>query len=145
MKVCTKCKEEKESHDFYTSKRGKDGLNSWCKKCFNVWHKAYAKKYYQKNKRKICLQQIVWRSANKKKILGYAKKYRDANRENCIELSKLCNKKKIDQLDRSYIIQLIKCGTKLETSDIPQELIEVKRVHLQLIRTLKGGTLNGQH
>jgi len=39
MKMCPKCKTEKELNDFYVSKRNKDGLTRWCKEC----NKAYQK------------------------------------------------------------------------------------------------------
>lgn len=37
----------------------------------------------------------------------------------------------------SYIRKLLKAGTSLKSKDIPQELIEAKRAHLQLTRALK--------
>ena len=33
MKICTKCKEEKNKSEFYNNKAMKDGLQSYCKKC----------------------------------------------------------------------------------------------------------------
>lgn len=33
MKVCPKCKKEKENNDFYNDKRRKDKLSFWCKQC----------------------------------------------------------------------------------------------------------------
>lgn len=34
-KCCSKCKKEKPLTDFYKRKAAKDGVNSWCKECFN--------------------------------------------------------------------------------------------------------------
>lgn len=36
MKLCTKCKLEKSTEDFYADKRRSDGLKSWCKNCHNI-------------------------------------------------------------------------------------------------------------
>ena len=33
MKVCSKCKEEKEQTEFYKRKTSKDGLRTECKEC----------------------------------------------------------------------------------------------------------------
>lgn len=46
MKVCTKCKIEKELSDFNKNKSKKDGYNNICRVCSN----ANSKKYYQENK-----------------------------------------------------------------------------------------------
>ena len=33
MKICNKCKIEKDESEFYRDKSHGDGLNSWCKNC----------------------------------------------------------------------------------------------------------------
>ena len=43
MKICTKCKVEKELTEFSTNKKAIEGLHSWCKECVNVQRRA--KKY----------------------------------------------------------------------------------------------------
>lgn len=44
MKKCVKCQKKKERLDFCTSKKARDGLQSWCKKCVNI---ARMKTYWQ--------------------------------------------------------------------------------------------------
>lgn len=39
-KICTKCKKKKPLIEFYKHKGYKDGLSSWCKKCFAKYHKT---------------------------------------------------------------------------------------------------------
>lgn len=82
-KVCTKCKIEKSTNDFYKDTRRSDGLRSWCKKCqlldnkkrenyYNQTRKKYRKdhqdehrekkrQYYKDNKDKILTLGKVWR------------------------------------------------------------------------------------
>lgn len=62
MKICTRCLEEKTEEEFGNNKRSNDGLNHWCKKCFNIYDKQYHEI------RKITTQQ-------------YRKKYREDNKE----------------------------------------------------------------
>ena len=50
-KKCSKCGELKLLSEFYKEKRVKSGLQSTCKKCYNLRcnsYKNYAKEYYQK-------------------------------------------------------------------------------------------------
>lgn len=41
MKICTQCKEAKDESQFAKSKRGKNGLRSYCKACENRYMKNY--------------------------------------------------------------------------------------------------------
>ncbi len=47
------------------------------------------------------------------------------------------SKKNVEDLVDSYIIKLLKQKTILSRKDIPQELIELKRLQLQLIRSIR--------
>ena len=60
MKICTKCKIEKELTSFSKNKNRKGGIKSWCKKCHNV----LTKKEYQENPQKKLLQNKQWRDNN---------------------------------------------------------------------------------
>ena len=63
-KVCTTCQEEKVISEFYNAERGKYGVKSKCKKCYNI----NKKKYYIKTKEKrleYCRQYAL---DNKEKI-----------------------------------------------------------------------------
>lgn len=48
MKICNKCKEEKDFSMFYKNSSRKDGYDTWCKSCSD----DYNKQYYLKNKEK---------------------------------------------------------------------------------------------
>ena len=53
MKVCRKCKIEKNTNEFYINKNHKDGYSSYCKEC--------KKQYYQANKIKILEKNRMYR------------------------------------------------------------------------------------
>jgi len=105
MRVCSKCKEEKELSDFTKRTSSKDGLSSSCKKCNSVYKKLYLqnngekiKKYKEKNKDKLKEYSKNYRENNKNKIHEYQKEYRENNKEKTRERSKkyvLENKEKI--------------------------------------------------
>lgn len=67
MKICSRCKQEKDEAEFYLRKNRKSGYLSACKLCLKIEQKKYRGKY-------------------KDYHLQYAKRYREKNRD-------LCNKK----------------------------------------------------
>jgi len=62
MKICTKCKEQKEINEFHVFKNNKDGLSNKCKNC---------KKEYDVN----------YRKSDKVQNMQKSKSYRDRKRE----------------------------------------------------------------
>ncbi len=78
MKVCPKCKEQKDFSEFGKDKKTKTGLSCWCKLCMrkkNENHKKNNPDYYK----------------------NYAEKYREKNREDIREKS---NKRFLSDKDR---------------------------------------------
>ena len=87
MKFCPKCKESKETTEFYKNKQTKDGLKCWCKKCHNVGRKpgstnrpGYTKdpevrirkrQYYKNNKEKVLENNSKWRQTLQGRLLSY--------------------------------------------------------------------------
>jgi hypothetical protein len=65
MKKCTKCLTETPLSGFNKSKKTKDGLNAWCRKCNNEYSREWAKK----NKTRHTNNYQKWRANN----LEYAK------------------------------------------------------------------------
>lgn len=51
-KRCPKCGEIKNTISFYRSKKTKDGLYGWCKKCYSV----HNRKNYEKDKEKVYIR-----------------------------------------------------------------------------------------
>jgi hypothetical protein len=67
MKVCSKCKIEKNNNCFSKRSDRKIGLQSACKKCHKI--------RYENNKEKILKQNKEWAFRNKQKFSAYGKKF----------------------------------------------------------------------
>ena len=73
MKVCTKCKEEKELINFHKQTARKDGCKNVCKICVTADDKIYS--YINREKKRKTTQE--WLKKNKEK----SKEYKDDNKE----------------------------------------------------------------
>jgi hypothetical protein len=115
QKTCNRCKQEQPAANFYANKRMKDGLNTFCIEChkadnvarkarnralpeFKAVEAAYKKQYRQKTVEQRSAYMLQWRSQNKEYTVQYSKAYRAANKEH---YNFLCQKRKIDQLNRT--------------------------------------------
>jgi len=74
-KICTKCGIEKSIDEFSKHKRGKNGLNCWCKKCYSEYHKEH----YQINIEKNREQSKQWRKKNPDKMKSAREKFKKNN------------------------------------------------------------------
>jgi hypothetical protein len=74
MRVCTKCKIEKENCEF-TFHKGTQKYVSRCKLCV----KEYMINYYDKNKKKLLERSNLYYKENIEEKLVYSKKYREIN------------------------------------------------------------------
>lgn len=160
LKTCTKCGVEKELSEFYKKKGGEDRIAA-CKLCINGLMKEYnlrnkvkiaerGKKYYQKNHekakeaakdryrknpRKAKEYQKEYRKNNVNEVAEKAKKYWETYYEPNKEIILKRAKKRSDGLSDGYIISQLRQRTSIKI--IPTELIELKRVQLQIKRHLK--------
>lgn len=71
VKICSKCKEEKEICEFNKDKTRKDGFENKCKEC--------KKKYYEDNKDKISIVGKLYRKNNFESIKQRHKEYHQNN------------------------------------------------------------------
>jgi len=92
MKVCSRCKIEKELTEFNKRIDSKDGLRSQCKSCRTELTKKYReknkervkerrKKDYQQNKERYKEVATKWRQQNKERKKELGKKYYQQNKE----------------------------------------------------------------
>lgn len=51
MKICSKCKQQKELSSFSTGNKSKDGIHSWCKPCVNAQRKSKQHIYIKTQRR----------------------------------------------------------------------------------------------
>jgi len=77
MKICGKCKIEKDLSGFHKSKKEKDGVRHICKECAN----EYSKKRYENNPEKQKEYDKKWRENNPEYFKEYGKKRYENNPE----------------------------------------------------------------
>mgnify|MGYP006921367287 CR=1 FL=1 len=112
-KICTKCKENKSTKDYYKVRKTSKLYRSHCKKCCQSYSKEETKKeYYEKNKEKVQQYKKEHYLKNKEKALNRAKKYYEDNKEyvkatkkewNKIYYQK--NKKRLSDYQKNYAIK----------------------------------------
>lgn len=76
MKICSKCKKEKEVNNFNKRRDTKDGLNFWCKLC----QRNTNKKYYKNNKTYISKQNKLYSERNQLLRSEHKRRWRENNR-----------------------------------------------------------------
>jgi hypothetical protein len=158
-KVCTKCGQEKPRSLFYSHPMGADGLRSRCKSCCRAeckkWDDAHPEKrreyslsYHHQNPEK-CKKKMrdrywqdpqkarervkEWAIQNPEIVRAARAKYNAENGEKISER----RKKAVAELSDAYVKHVLTLRSDLTPSDIPQDLVELKRIHLKLKRTLK--------
>jgi len=131
MKLCSKCKEVKQNSEFYVSKKAKCGLYSWCKTCTT----KTSARYYNSNLEKQRENQRAKYAKNREKYIAYNRTWRAANPEKNNAMHRKADRKSIETLSDKYIAQKLHAPI----SDLPQELIEAKRLQLTIKRELQNG------
>lgn len=157
-KQCKKCLEIKTYADFYRDKSTSSGLSRICKQCDSKKTIAYHKKnratlnenrkiYIENNKDHINETTRLYRKENREKIKEIEDRYRKANREKVNEWANNRYKKnpeKYRTLARlnyaNYPTGVVKQFFRINgrvMNNVPNELIETKRIILLIKRELK--------
>lgn len=148
IKVCVICKQAKSIHDFFKSKREKDGLSRDCKDCnmkrakeWNARHperrKATRRKNYEENKEKYLQISTEWNREHSDKHVESNRKWRENNPEKYAALS---HKHSIIKKDRK-----IKAGEIPTTEEIRELIISSKKKCFWCGKTVKDKELNIDH
>src|SRR5258708_1990730 len=87
MKICIKCKIEKDENDFYFRDKNKGIRRRECKLCTN----EHTKKYYEQNTKNILNHNKQYRIEHKEELKEYFKQYRIENKEKIKENKKQYN------------------------------------------------------
>lgn len=128
MKKCSSCEEEKPENDFWRNKAHKDGLQNTCKSCnnkmrskYNLKNKNLVNKRRRENYKKSKDKQRAATKKWKTKRPEYYKEYYEKNRD------------KVNDYDSRYSGILKKMGFE----NPPEELIQLKRTQIKIIRLCK--------
>ena len=84
MKICSKCKSEKQDNEFHKDAQKKGGLASSCREC----HSAKNSSWYLLNKEKVKAASILYRSENKEKVRAANIKWVFKNQDKVNETNK---------------------------------------------------------
>lgn len=95
MKICSKCKQDKELEDFGKESRTKDGLKYSCKSCNREGHLRRVKKYNKNNPEIIKERKRIFHKNNKDKINKTRRIYREKNKD-------LINKRQREYFNKKF-------------------------------------------
>ena len=142
MKICCKCKIEKEYIEFSISNSTKDGYNFHCKVCNKIYRlnnidkiRERHKIYRLNNIDKIREKQKEWRLANKNKIIEMKKQEYINNRDKIIKRSR---QRRIDKPNYNKEYSKLYCQTK--HGKLVKNVLEHRRRDL-----LKANTVGEHH
>lgn len=88
MKICTRCKQEKELSEFYIDRSKKDGLYSSCKICVKLTKAQnieVRRKYNKEHKREMAEYSKKYSETHKNEIKKYKKQYYEENKQQILE------------------------------------------------------------
>ncbi|WP_146038360.1 hypothetical protein [Pseudomonas sp. FW300-N1A1] len=158
MKACTRCKRIL-SLDSFHARNGKPGAACQCKGCAKERGFAYRaqnlekirakdRKYIKQNREKIRERDRIYQDSHAEKIRTRRSNYYEANSDKIIANSKryqlehkgaLVAKRKAEseQMTDSYIKHVLSNRTTLRKSQVPSELIPIKRLQLIIGRRAK--------
>ena len=105
MKICKKCKIEKELNEFAKEKRNKSGLLGTCKYCIKEYKKEWGREYRKSNKERSKEYYKEYYESNKEKIIQRSKEHYKNNIEANKERSKeyyQANKERSKELGKEY-------------------------------------------
>ena len=89
MKICSKCKQQKNVNEFYKKSSTKSGITSQCKVCINLYNKEYA----DKNREFVLQAKRNWKTKNRRYCNQYCKNRKQSDiqyRLSCNLRTRLC-------------------------------------------------------
>jgi hypothetical protein len=93
MKTCCRCRSEKDDSDFPLLKNSKVGLHSYCKDCFQDYHRQHSKQHYQNNKDYYKKRNKLRYQLKKEECNMASAKWRQENREKAREIQRRHDRK----------------------------------------------------
>jgi len=93
---------------------------------------AYQRKYYKENKTECDSRNKLWNKNNRAKRNNYTREYEKSNPEWARAVRRRTKTKDRLELRDPYIKKLLRQNTILRDKDIPQSLIEAKRIEIKM-------------
>lgn len=136
MKQCTKCLGIFD-HTFFNLKNGKPRPR--CRQCEHKEFKEWSnkKKFDESYKEKKRLLSKNWRKKNKERSRETVKKCHSLNKDKYKQSWISRYSKNVESLNDAYVRHCLLGKGKRLPIEIPKEMIEAKRIQLQLTRLLK--------
>jgi hypothetical protein len=137
------------------NKKNKDKVRKWRKNFrennpekVKKWHAEWRKKnrdklreYYRNWEKNNPEKSKKYYENNEEKIKLWKKKHYQENRSNILKCNRELQKSHRDNLDDVYIKSRLRGDISIKSKDIPQELIELKRIQLKIYRYVKEDSL----
>jgi hypothetical protein len=140
-KRCSKCREIKDVNEFYKYIKRKAGRNILCNKCLYEYNsdrkKEIDKRYRLKNIDKVKEKEKRYRLENIDKVKEKSRRYYVAHKDDIKERVKIYQKINVDSLSNAYIKQKILRQFGIESTQIPEHIIDLKREQIELHRLIK--------
>lgn len=162
LKTCSKCNQELPISYFNKNKKSKDGLIPQCKLCRKNYKKAWKKNNPEKFKAQKARWQKAWMKRNPEKVKAKLNKFKKkkvpysslSELDRKVQIARVCAwqkanpekrkaarifwknmnpEKELNSRAKQYFIR----ACRISNENIPQELIEAKRAHLQLVHKIK--------
>lgn len=105
---------------------------------YKEYHKEYHRNYYQDNKVRLSAENKKWALNNKEIVQKYRERWKTDNLEKDLEIHRNYQRNIRDELNDTYIkFLLVRHDNLLKVKDIPQTLVDLKRVQVQITRKLR--------
>lgn len=108
-----------------------------CKACLSIFHRNH----YEKNRERLLKQTKDFNNADRERYLTrkrkYSKKYRELHGDEERLRIRKQDRKYIDNLDDRYVKKLLTKRSNMKGTDMPQQLINLKRVIVKIKRKVK--------
>ena len=137
-KHCNKCNIIKDSSEFYKRRNRKNGLRSQCKNCCKIDRKlSYIQDTKNIGKKELNLRLKKWIVNNRETSLKFKKQFRKKHKTSIRTYNKEYERISRKLLSNKYIKALLTDRCDLKSIDISDEMVELKRTQLKLVRAIK--------
>ena len=119
-----------------------------CKECLNVYHAEYREKNKERRKAEGRERYKIYGHTRRAYSAEYRQAHRDelnarqrayAKQQDRVERDRELRQAYAEKLTDAYVRRAISKGSPLKPRDIPQAMVEAKRVQLQIMRRIKDG------